>query len=272
VDSSIRRTWATVGATVLAVALLVSGIALGRGLPGESVLAAAGEDDASGAAGGEDDASGASGSEGTISVTGRATVKAPPDTVSLTLGVEVQASEAGEASSRCASVMDRVVAALIGAGVPRDNIQTACMRLWPQYDYSEGGKGGIVGYRASNQVRLSWTELDKVGELIDRAVEAGANTVSGLSFSLADPEALYLEAVAEAVRDARVKAEALAAAAGVRVGAVKDMQLHPDFGRQVDLYVSVREGYGAEAPPPPVEPGMVEIQVTVSVEYGIEQG
>ncbi|HCJ10474.1 MAG TPA: hypothetical protein DHW14_04855 [Clostridiales bacterium] len=260
-DSSVRKTWTAVGASVLAVALLASGIALGRGLPGDGALAA----------GGEDDVSGAGGSGGTISVTGRATVKAPPDTVSLTLGVEVQASEAGEASSRCASVMDRVVAALVSAGVPRDNIQTAHMHLWPQYDYSEGGKGHIIGYRASNQVRLSWSELDKVGELIDRAVEAGANTISGLSFSLADSEALYLEAVAEAVRDARAKAEALAAAAGVRVGAVKDMELHPDFGRTVDLYVSVREGYGADVPPP-VEPGMVEIQVTVSVEYSIEQG
>lgn len=261
-DSSVRKTWTAVGASVLAVALLASGIALGRGLPGGGAMAA----------GGEDDASGAGGSGGTISVTGRATVKAPPDTVSLTLGVEAQASEAGEASGRCASVMDRVVAALITAGVPRDNIQTAHLHLWPQYDHSEGGKGRIVGYRASNQVRLSWTELDKVGDLIDRAVEAGANTISGLSFSLADPEALYLEAVAEAVRDARAKAEALAAAAGVRVGAVKDMDLHPDFVGPVGLYVSVREGYGTGAPPPPVEPGMVEIHVTVSVQYSIEQG
>jgi len=248
-----RTKWVAGAALALAV-LLIAGLLLGRGVG--RALAAGGE-------------TGSTGDAGSIAVTGQATIKARPDTVGVTLGVETYGDTATEAASQCSTVMNRVIAAIAGAGVPRENIQTANLSLWPQYDYSEGkGYGRITGYQASNQITLSWNKLDKIGEVIDKAIQAGANRVSGISFSLADSRALYLEAVGEAVRDARAKADALAAAAGVRVGGVKNMSLDSYFSGPIVMQEALADVTGAGAPP--VEPGQVEMQVTVRVEYGID--
>jgi len=240
------------GVLALAVVLVVGVIAAGGGSLGDTALAA-----------GDEPGDGT----GSISVTGEATIKARPDTVTITLGVQEDAVTAGEAMDRCSAALNRVVAAILDAGVPRADVQTSNLNLWPRYDYGEKGRGEIIGYRASNQVTLTWDRLDKIGDLIDAAVRAGANTVSGLSFSLADSEALYLEAVAEAVRDARQKAEVMAAAAGVDVGRVKNMSLDSHYSGPIVM----REGLGGDmAASVPVEPGQVEMRVTVRVEYGIQ--
>jgi len=236
--------------------VLCVGVAVGRGSAPDVVKAAGAESD--GAVSG-----------GSISVNGQATVKVAPDTVSFGLGVQSQAATAGEAMDQCSEAMTRIVNALVTAGVPKTAIQTANISLYPQYDYGkEGSSGRIVGYQASNQLTVTWTRLDigKLGDVIDAAVKAGANTVSGISFSVADTQSLYLQAIGEAVRDARAKADALAAAAGVKVGAVKNMSLDSYSGGPV-IMKSLQAG-AAEAVP--VEPGTVEIQVSVHVEYGIQ--
>ncbi len=235
--------------------LVAAGATLGQGLSSGVVVAAGGTGTDSGT--------------GSISVVGQATIKARPDTVTLTLGVEAQAGGAAEAVSQCSMAMNRVINALVNAGVPRADIKTSNLSLWPQYDYSELGEAPrLVGYRASNLVTCSWNQLDKIGELIDKAVQAGANTLHGLSFSLADSRALYLQAVGDAVRDARAKADALAAAAGVRVGDVRNLSLDTFFSGPIVVREGLRADAGAAAPP--VEPGQVEMQVTVAVEYGID--
>jgi len=235
----------------------VAGVVLGSGGPDSVVLA-------------DDDTPGAAEDAGSISVTGEATIRARPDTVTITLGVQSEAITAAEAADWCSSAMNRVIAAVRGAGVPRDNVQTANLSLWPQYDYySEKGRGDIIGYRASNQIILTWDQLDKIGDLIDAAVRGGANTISGMSFSLADSESLYLEAVAEAVRDAHRKAGAMAAAAGVSVGGVKNMSLDSHYSGPIVMRESLAMDM-AGAGGVPVEPGQVEMRVTVRVEYGIE--
>jgi len=248
-----RKPWILTGILVLAGLTLLAGVAAGRGLGPGVALAAGGE---AGAADG-----------GTISVTGQATIKATPDTVTVSLGVVAQASTAGEAMDQCSAAMTRIINSIATAGVPRANIQTSNVSLYPQYQYDENGSNGrIVGYQAGNQVTCSWNKLDKVGDLIDAAVKAGANSVNGVSFSLADSRALYLEAIGEAVRDAKAKADVLAGAAGVRVGVVKNMSLDSYFAGPVIMKDSAM-GLGMAVP---IEPGMVEMQVNVRVEYGIE--
>lgn len=244
------------GVTLALVVLVVGGMFLGQVLPGGRALATGGE-------------TGAAPDAGSISVTGEAVIKARPDTVNVTLGVESHGDTAAAAAGACTQAMNRVVSSLVAMGVPRDNIQTSNISLWPQYDYSrEKEPAQVVGYRASNQVTLSWNRLDKVGELIDKAIAAGANTISGLSFTLADSRELYLEAVAAAVRDARTKADALAGAAGVSVGGVKNMSLHSYSGGPIVMREAMDLAGGAASVP--VEPGQVEMRVTVNVEYGID--
>ncbi|MCL6580375.1 MAG: SIMPL domain-containing protein, partial [Firmicutes bacterium] len=247
-----RQRWFWAGLATVLGALLVTGLVLGRG-PQPAVALAAGEE------GGEE--------SGTITVSGQATVRVVPDTASLSLGVQAQAATAAEAMAECSQTMNRVVSAVISAGVPRENVQTTNISLSPQYEYDEKGSGPrVVGYQASSQVAVTWNKLDRVGSLIDAAVKAGANLVYGISFSLADPKPVYLQAVGEAVRDARAKADALAAAAGVRVGSVKKMSLDSYWPGPVIMREAKAQDLAAALP---VEPGMIELQVTVHVEYGI---
>ncbi len=249
-----RKPLMLVGAAVLAGVLVVAGLAATHAFGPGVALAA-------GAEGTGADAT------GSISVTGQATIKAAPDTAALSLGVQTQAATAGEAMDECSAAMTRVINAIVQAGVPRANIQTSNVSLYPQYDYSkEGSQGKIIGYQASNQVSVTWNQLGKVGDLIDAAVKAGANSVGGISFSVADTRSLYLEAISEAVRDAKAKADALAAAAGVKAGVVKNMSLNSYYSGPI---VTRDLAAGASASVP-VEPGTVEMQVNVSVEYGIE--
>ncbi len=248
-----RRSWFPAGALALAGLVLAAGVALGRGAGPGVALAAEGE------TGGE--------AGGVIAVTGQATVKATPDTANLSLGVVAQAASAGEAMDQCSAAMNRVVNAVVTAGVPRANVQTTGINLYPQYEYDDkGGPGRIVGYQAQNQITLTWNQIGKIGDLIDAAVKAGANTVYGIGFSVADTRSLYLEAIGEAVRDAKAKADALAGAAGCRIGAVKNMSLDSYVGGPVVMR-AMADAAGAA---PPVEPGTVEIQVNVRVEYGIQ--
>lgn len=250
-----RKNWLVIVSLVIVGLLVVVGAALANGLVPGVALAS-------------DGGTGADGSGGSISVTGMATIKARPDTVNLSLGVEALGPTAGEAVSQCSTAMNRVINALAAAGVPRANIQTSNLSLWPEYEYAEkGGTTRIIGYRASNQVNVTWNQLDKVGDLIDKAVQAGANTVRGISFSLADSRSLYLDAVGEAVRDAKTKADALASAAGVKVSEVRNMSLDSYFSGPI---VTRDMGMGAPSAMPPVEPGQVEMQVTVRIEYGIQ--
>lgn len=246
-----RRPTLYAGALALAVLVAIAGVLVARGLGPGVALAADGTD----------------ASTGSISVNGQATIKAAPDTATITFGVQAQASNAADAMAQCTSAMNRVIATIISSGVPRANIQTTNVNLYPQYEYQERGPGRIVGYQASNQVSCTWTQLDKIGDLIDDAVQAGANNVYGITFSVADSKALYLEAIAEAVRDARAKAEALAAAAGCRVGSVKNMSLESYVPGPVVLERGMAAAAGSSVP---VEPGMVEMVVYVRVEYGIQ--
>ncbi len=249
-----RKPWVLAGVVALAGLLVVAGTAAGRAL-GPGVALAAGTD--------------SGGAEGrSITVTGQATIKATPDTATISLGVQAQAATAGEAMDGCSAAMTRVVNAVVNAGVPRDNVQTSNVSLYPQYDYGkEGSAGKIVGYQASNQVSVTWSNLDKIGDLIDAAVKAGANNVAGISFTVADSRALYLEAIGEAVRDARAKADALAGAAGVKVGVVRNMSLDSYLSGPIIMRDEKVVGAGVATP---IEPGRVEMQVNVRVEYGIE--
>lgn len=205
---------------------------------------------------------------GSISVNGQATLKVDPDTVSLSLGVIAQAATASEAMNSCSAKMDKVISAVKSAGVPAANIQTSNISLGPIYKYDPNGSDPVItGYQAQNQVSVTWKEIGKVGALIDAAVQAGANNAYGIAFTASDASSHYLEALAAAVRDARAKADALAAAAGCRVGKVKSLSCDsyspgPVYRQEMKL--------ASDALPAPIEPGQVDIQVNVSVVYGIE--
>ncbi len=152
-----------------------------------------------------------------ITVTGEATISAEPDQAQIDIGVVTQARTAPEASKENAERVTRVLAELKKLLGKADEIKTSGYSFTPNYRYPQGGKPEIVGYNASNTVRIKTTNLDLVGRLIDSAMQAGANNVNRLMFTLKDEQGAQLEALRAASAKAKTKAEAIAASLGLKI-------------------------------------------------------
>lgn len=207
--------------------------------------------------------SGPGGSSRTITVTGSASIQSAPDEAVVTLGVQTQAPTAQGALQQNASRMNGVMKAILGDGVKPADIATASVNLYPNYD---NGGTAIVSYTAENQVDVTVRDLSRVGSIIDDAVGAGANLSSGIQFQLSDQNQGVERALAEAVTNARAKAEALASAGDASLGSV----------------ITITEGTTPQYPPmpfatdagraaasTPISPPTLETQVTVTVVWSL---
>jgi uncharacterized protein YggE len=194
----------------------------------------------------------------TIAVTGNGTVDATPDRASFDFGVMTNGLTAGGALSRNASEARTIIAALKRAGISSSDIQTTQVSLWPQTS-SNGTR--ITGYQASNAVHVT-AALGKAGALVDAAVRAGANNVEGPNLDTADKSALYYEALKQAIGDAKGKAQAIAAGAGLTLGALVKVQ-EGGSAAPMPLFAEDR----AAASSVPIEAGTQKIQASVTVTY-----
>ncbi|HEY1233961.1 MAG TPA: SIMPL domain-containing protein, partial [Candidatus Binatia bacterium] len=153
----------------------------------------------------------------TITVTGEALISAEPDQAQLDIGVVTQARTAPEASNENAERLTRVLSEIKKLLGKADEVKTSGYALTPTYRYPQGGKPEIVGYSASNTIRIKTTNLNLVGRLIDSAMQVGANNINRLVFTLKDEQAAQLEALRAASAKAKAKAEAIAGSLGLKI-------------------------------------------------------
>jgi uncharacterized protein YggE len=198
---------------------------------------------------------------GTLSVLGTGSVTTTPDTARLSAGMTTQGSTASEAMDANAKAMAKVIQALKDAGVASKDLQTEFVSVNPRYD--DNGQA-IVGYSASNSVSAIVRGLSDVGDVIDAAVAAGANNVSGPSLARDDQDKLYRDALEDAVADARQKATALANAAGVSLGKIRSLSESPQSVGPVMF-----DALAAKESSTPIEPGTAEITASVGVVFAI---
>ena len=203
-----------------------------------------------------------------IHVNAQASVKRAPDRAVIQLAVETLAETAREATTRNAQAMERVLDAVAALGIPEERIQTRRIEIHPQYNHGRNvQEPEIVAYRAINQVMVRVDDLDLVGRVVDAAVGAGANRVTGINFSLADPEAAYHEALRMAIDEARDEARVVADALGETLG--PPLQVSTS-GFHVPVAVRGMEAARmdvAASAAPPVEPGELDVQANVSITY-----
>jgi hypothetical protein len=152
--------------------------------------------------------------EQTVTVTGSGETLVTADTAVVSVGVTVRRADALEAQSGANEVIASIRAALAGAGFNEEDISTGYINLFAVYDYSKDVEQ-ITAYNASSSLAVKVTDMTRVGEVIDLAFGAGANTLDGVSFSVSDDTAARAEALKAAVADAKAKADILAEAAGL---------------------------------------------------------
>jgi uncharacterized protein YggE len=195
-----------------------------------------------------------------ITVTGEAMTTAKPDQVTIRLGVATQGKTARQASEANAKAMTAVMAAIKAAGADERDIQTSRLSLQPQFEQNKVGPPHLTGFHASNDVTVRLRDIGKLADLIDRAVAAGANEMSGIEFAVSDRSRRLDEARAQAIADARRKAEIYAKAAGVGIGSA----------------VAIAENSGSPPPRPaaafraaatPIAPGELTLHAGVTVSY-----
>ncbi len=200
----------------------------------------------------------------TINVTGTGTVSAAPDMARVIVAVETRSDTATEALKENTSRMRKVLDAIRAAQIPPKDIQTVSFTISPVTE-RKPDRRIIRYYHVQNSVRVTVRNLDRLGELLDAVVGAGANRVSSIQFDVSKRRELEDEARRKAVQDARRKAELLAEAAGVRVGPV----LRITEGAIPEPGPIVMRAQLAAAPVP-IQPGQLEITARVSVVFGIE--
>jgi uncharacterized protein len=195
-----------------------------------------------------------------VTVSGEATVSVAPDTAMIRIGVTSQGKSAREASEANASQMTAVLAAIKSAGIPERDVQTSRLSLQPEYDPNKSGTARLLGFQVTNQVTIKIRDIGRLPSILDHAIGAGANEMSGIEFVVSEQSKLLDQARDDAVADARRKAELYARAAGSKVGHV----------------VAITEE--GSTPPPrlmqalragavPVAPGEQTLRATVTVSY-----
>ena len=159
-----------------------------------------------------------------ITVGGDAIVQAQPDTAILTVSVVTQGKRALDAQQENATKTDAVVRALKATAGTGAEVKTSGYSLQPMRVYRENQPPTITGYEARNSVTVTTSDLTKLGNLIDTVGEAGANDVSGISFTLRKDRPARDRALQEATREAMNKAQVMAQALGGRVVGIAEVQ------------------------------------------------
>lgn len=209
-------------------------------------------------------------SENTLQMNGNAEMMVVPDTATLNIGAEVNAPTADEATEENADIMNAVIEELKDLGLEDEDIRTSRVSVRPEYNYEEKTRT-IEGYSASNSVQVTTTNLDNLGEMIDRSASAGANQIGGISFSVSDEKQneLHEDLITEAVADASSKAEILAENLGVEIMGVKSSSISDDTQPRI-YYEEAAEEMEEDSASTPIEPGESEISMSVRVTYIIQ--
>lgn len=197
-------------------------------------------------------ASGPTADAKSINVTGNGSIETVPDRATFSFTVTTQADTAKAALAKNGAAADAVGAALTGA-----KVQTSEVMLQPQMN--DAGTA-VLGYTASTTVTAEM-ELAKAGPLVDAAVDAGATGVSGPSWSRSDFNALYRQALQNAVADAKAKAQALADSGGLTLGSITAMTEGGGVVQPLPYAAAAANGIAK------LEPGTQTVDASVSVTF-----
>jgi uncharacterized protein YggE len=209
----------------------------------------------------------------TVSVTGSGEVSASPDLAQVTLGVEARAPTLAAARSTVAATVEKVLALTRSLGIDPKLVNATRLQVQPDYSWDDPTrKRTLVGYVVGRQVQVELRDLEQLGPLLERAVDAGVNQVGDPALDSSRRKDLEREAMTRAVNDARQNAETLARAAGVRLGPVRTLNgggappPMPMF-RQVAM-----DAAAAPAPEATYQTGELRFTATVSAEYDLLVG
>lgn len=201
----------------------------------------------------------------TVTVNGTGIVSVVPDTANATIGAMVTDTSVATALNDVDQRVNAIVKVLHDNGVADQDIKTTNFSVTVNYDYNSPARP-ITGYTVTHLLRFSVSPVAKIGTIIGVAVDAGANQVSSIVFTTADPSSATQQARAKAVDDALMKAQQLASAANMQVGSPISMS----EGTSVTPIDSKSAVGGTGASGVTIEGGQQQIEVDVVVTYELQ--
>jgi len=202
-----------------------------------------------------------------VSVSGHGEVSVAPDTASISMGVDVTKPTLAEAQSQATAQATAVIATLKAAGISSEDIQTTSFNVNILYDTSRhADPNQITGFEITNQLDVTVRDTTKLGQLLDDAVKAGANSISGISFYVDDQTAAASDARRLAVEDAHTKADELAMAAGLTLGPVITITEGTE-APVIPMFEAADVAMAKSSAPVPVQSGSTTVAVDVSIAF-----
>lgn len=207
----------------------------------------------------------------TLNVTGVGTVYLKPDIVYINVGVNTQRENAAEAVSINKEQTSAVIQAIKDFGVAEKDIRTSNFSIWSNPQYDPSGSGTILGtnYSVDNTVYVTIRDIDKLGDLLDAAIAAGANSIYSIQFDVEDKTEANQEARVLAVEDAKNQAQELADVAGLSLVEVQTISYY-ESGVSPNFYGGKGGGGGGGEAAVPIQPGQLAVTVTVNLVYSIK--
>ncbi len=212
---------------------------------------------------------------GRIRVIGRASQEVAPDFASVEIGVESRGATPAAALDAASQAAKGIVATAKEMGVAEADIGTSAVTLQPRIKnvrLPDGTMGEREdGYTASNRVRVRLAEMGRLGELMRRTLDSGANRIQGISFGLRDPAAADAAVQVAAVKDAKAQAERIAEATGVKLGSVISIDSPPrtESPRPMPYGLAMKAAAPRGRTAVPVEAGSIETSAEVDAVFAI---
>ncbi|MBP3041789.1 SIMPL domain-containing protein [Bacillaceae bacterium Marseille-Q3522] len=198
-----------------------------------------------------------------IEVVGEASVSAVPNRGQVTLGVVSEGENLAEIQQQNSTAVTEVIRSIRQLGIPSEKIQTIDYQITPQYSY-ENGKQIWKGYRVQHLLKIEIEPIEKTGPVIDAAVQAGANTISAIMFTVSQPDVFYNRALKAAVQNGTQKARSIAGAFG-SAPASKPFQIIELS--QMPFPVQEKAVFSTQAVQTPIEPGQLVFTASVRMKF-----
>lgn len=202
-----------------------------------------------------------------LSVSGEGSAEAAPDRAVITIGIKTHATDAQEAQAGNAAAAASIQQALKDLGIPDKDMQTRGYSFHPTYHYTEGRENDVSGYDATNSIIVTLRDTSLVGRAIDTALRHGANQISSLSFGMQDSQRLRKDALHAAVRDARDKADIIAASLGRRIIGIKNVSESTGSASARGYDFAMLAKSANDSFDTPIESGTVSLSATVHIDY-----
>ena len=206
----------------------------------------------------------------TLNVNGTGSTYLTPDIAYIYIGVHTEGPTASEAVEANKVQTNAVLDALKNAGVDEKDLRTTNFSIWPSQQY--GPDGSVTGtiYMVDNTVYVTVRDLEGLGDLLDDAIAAGANSINSIQFDVADKTAAVSEARDLAVKDAEVQAQELADSAGVTLGEIQNISSYDSSPYPIAEGKGGGGGAMAADTAVAIQPGQLTITVSVNTTYGIK--